>query len=286
MTNLTTVSDNTLQRAALRCLMIDDPIAKCEATHALARAVHDGSWGGKPGNEVAERVLVPGRPSRPELLKPSQLRKRGLGSAAGRASFYHALAHIEFNAINLALDAVYRFTGLPPEYAANWLQVADDEARHFLMLDEQLASLGFSYGIFPAHNNLWEMALRTDFDPMVRMALVPRVLEARGLDVAPGMIEKLEAVGDSRGADILRTILREEVEHVRIGNRWFLYHCEQRGLEPRATFRSFLREHTRGFLTGPFNDKYRKQAGFTDAELEDLREIEAEFVAELSAGLH
>ncbi|MEM6985507.1 MAG: ferritin-like domain-containing protein [Pseudomonadota bacterium] len=279
------MTEHTLQRAAWQCLMIDDPVEKCLATQTLAQSVADGYWRERLGAERAVPAPVPGRPPKPELVAPSEVRKRGPGSVAGRAALYHALAHIEFNAINLSLDAVYRFTGLPYAFASDWMRVADDEARHFSMLTEHLASLGFAYGDFPAHNNLWEMALRTDFDPMVRMALVPRVLEARGLDVAPGMIEKLDATGDSRGADILRIILREEVEHVRIGNRWFLYHCEQRALDPRETFRALLREHTRGFLTGPFNDAYRKQAGFTDAELADLREIELEFIEQVKSGL-
>ncbi len=279
------INDMSLQAAAGRCLMIDDPIEKCDAAEQLARSVSAGEWRDKLGTDSVSSTPIPGRPARPELVEPRAVRKRGPGSVEGRAGLYHALAHIEFNAINLALDAVYRFVGLPHDFAADWMRVAEDEARHFRMLVAHLELLGYGYGDMPAHNNLWEMAVRTDFDPMVRMALVPRVLEARGLDVAPGMIDKLDAVGDSRGADILRIILEEEVEHVRIGNRWFLYHCEQRGLEPRSTFRELLRAHTRGFLTGPFNDAYRKQAGFTDAELDDLREIEREFVEQVDAGL-
>lgn len=279
------MTDKSLQAAAGRCLMIADPLAKCAATQALAREVENRDWVDRLGRDPVDSTPVPGRPAKPELVDSREVRKRGPGSVEGRAGLYHALAHIEFNAINLALDAVYRFTDLPHAYAADWVRVADDEARHFQMLVAHLDTLGYRYGDMPAHNNLWEMAVRTDFDPMVRMALVPRVLEARGLDVAPGMIEKLDAVGDPRGADILRTILEEEVEHVRIGNRWFLYHCEQRGLDPRETFRELLRSHTRGFLTGPFNDAYRKQAGFTDAELADLREIEQEFIEQIAAGL-
>lgn len=279
------MAEPTLQAAALACLMTGDPVEKCRAVRALAASVSAGAWDERPGDAVPDRLSVPGRPDKPELVHPAAVKKRGPGSAVGRASLYHALAHIEFNAINLALDAVYRFTGLPRRFAADWMRVADDESRHFQMLTDHLAESGYAYGDFPAHNNLWEMAVRTDFDPMVRMALVPRVLEARGLDVAPGMIDKLEAVGDPRGAAILRVILQDEVEHVRIGNRWFLHHCEARALDPRATFRDLLRRHTRGFLTGPFNERYRKQAGFTDAELADLRDIEAEFVAQVRDGL-
>jgi len=230
----------------------------------------------------AERTQVPGRPDKPELVHPRDVPRRGLGTPAGKAAFYHAIAHIEFNAINLGLDAVYRFAHqMPDQYTTDWLQVAADEARHFCMLAEHLATLDGGYGDSLAHNNLWEMALRTDHDVMVRMALVPRVLEARGLDVAPGMIDKLKHLGDPRGAEILEVILREEVEHVSVGNRWYLSECESRGLDPKTTFRELLLEHTRGFLSGPFNEKYRKQAGFTDAELEDLRELEAQFAEEL-----
>ncbi|MGB0867239.1 MAG: ferritin-like domain-containing protein [Granulosicoccaceae bacterium] len=261
--------------------MTADPVAKVTATHEIFRRFNGGELQLDTEFEPP-RIEVPGRPEKPRLVHPRDVPRRGLGSEAGQIAFYHAIAHIEFNAINLGLDAVVRFAAqMPLEFSRDWLQVADDEARHFQMLTGHLERFGAAYGDHVAHNNLWEMALRTDFDVMVRMALVPRVLEARGLDVAPGMIDKLRHLGDQQGADVLTVILEEEVEHVSIGNRWFLSLCEQRGLEPHATFRELLREHTRGFLSGPFNDKYRKQAGFSDQELDDLRELEAQFASEL-----
>lgn len=270
-----------LQRRAFEALMTVGPKEKVEVVKALVRDYEAGELEADEGFEP-ERIEVPGRPARPQLVHPRDVPRRGLGSTAGRAAFYHALAHIEFNAINLGLDAVYRFAmQMPAEFARDWLQVAADEARHFEMLSAHLGCLGAAYGDNTAHNNLWEMALRTDHDAMVRMALVPRVLEARGLDVAPGMIDKLKHLGDTDGADILALILEEEVGHVAIGNRWYLALCEERGLDPQPTFRSLLLEHTRGFLSGPFNDKYRKQAGFSDQELADLRELEAQFAGEL-----
>ena len=274
--------NNHLQLQAHAALMTADPVAKVRVVHELMARFERGELELDTGFEP-EHIEIPGRPDAPALVHPRDVPRRGLGSTQGRVAFYHALAHIEFNAINLGLDAVYRFAApMPLAFSRDWLRVAADEARHFEMLTGHLARLGAGYGDSTAHNNLWEMALRTDHDSMVRMALVPRVLEARGLDVAPGMIDKLKHLGDSQGAEILTVILNEEVEHVAIGNRWYLALCEERGLEPHSTFKGLLREHTRGFLSGPFNDKYRKQAGFTDQELADLRELEAQFASEMS----
>lgn len=270
-----------LQEEAYAALMTVDPFEKILAVEELQRMHARGDLICQP-DFITCRTEVPGRPAFPQLVHPREVPRRGLGSVAGQIAFFHALAHIEFNAINLGIDAVYRFAPqMPEEYVGDWLSVAADEARHFQMLNQHLVSLGSYYGASCAHNNLWEMAVRTDFDVMVRMALVPRVLEARGLDVAPGMIDRLRHLGDHLGADIISTILEEEVGHVAIGNRWFLHQCEQRALDPQPTFRELLRQHTRGFLSGPFNDKYRKQAGFSDRELQDLREMEAQFASEL-----
>jgi uncharacterized ferritin-like protein (DUF455 family) len=182
----------------------------------------------------------------------------------------HAIAHIEFNAINLALDAAYRFRDMPPEYHGDWLSVAADEARHFRLLQDRLAELGISYGDFPAHNGLWEMAEKTADRCLVRMALVPRVLEARGLDVTPGMIERLAAAGDHATVAVLRVILAEEVRHVAIGTRWFRYCCEREGLEPSATFLDLLERRHAGTVRGPFNLEARYAAGFSRQEMAAL----------------
>ena len=213
---------------------------------------------------------MPGRPPRPRLVHPRDVPRRGFGSAEGRAAFIHAVAHIEFNAIDLAWDAVYRFRGMPDAYYADWIGVAADEARHFAMLRTRLRALGHDYGDFDAHNGLWEMAEETVGDGLARMALVPRVLEARGLDVTPGMIVKLRQLRDDATADILEVILRDEVAHVAAGSRWFRWHCDRAGVEPHATFRDLLRRHARDVLHGPFNLEARAAAGFDADELEAL----------------
>ncbi len=188
----------------------------------------------------------------------------------------HAVAHIEFNAINLAWDAVYRFRGMPDAYYRDWASCAHDEARHFAMLSTRLAELGHAYGDFDAHNGLWEMAEKTAHRDTARMALVPRVLEARGLDVTPGMIDRLRGVGDERTIAILDVILREEVVHVAAGTRWFRWCCERDGLEPRETFLDLLRDYMGRNLRGPFNREARIQAGFDEAELDQLTALALE----------
>jgi uncharacterized ferritin-like protein (DUF455 family) len=177
------------------------------------------------------------------------------------------VAHIEFNAINLAWDAVARFAGLPEQYYLDWASVAADEARHFLMLQQRLVELGHAYGDFPAHNGLWEMALLTADDHVARMALVPRVLEARGLDVTPPMIDKLRHHGDHATVACLEVILAEEVGHVAIGTRWFHWACLQRGIEPEATFRLLVSQHAAAAVRGPFNVAARHRAGFSAGEM-------------------
>ncbi|MDX1555055.1 MAG: ferritin-like domain-containing protein, partial [Xanthomonadales bacterium] len=214
-------------------------------------------------------VDTPGRPGQPRLVDPSSLPRRRLGSESGRAALIHAIAHIEFNAINLALDAAHRFRDLPESFTMEWISVAADEARHFQMLEQRLSDLGKRYGDFPAHNGLWEMAVRTAGSCLERMALVPRVLEARGLDVTPGMIQRLQDAGDHETVAVLQVILEEEVRHVAIGSHWFRYCCERAGLEPLPTFVELLDRHF-GRPRGPFNIDARLLAGFTAEELEML----------------
>ena len=215
-------------------------------------------------------IRMPGRPARPALVHPRDLPRRGFGSHEGRAAFVHSIAHIEFNAIDLAWDAAYRFRGMPADYYADWVRIADDEARHFVLLRERLRAFGHDYGDFDAHNGLWEMCEKTSHDGLDRMALVPRVLEARGLDVTPGMIAKLRGLGDDDTADILEVILREEVAHVAAGSRWFRWHCAQRGIEPEPKFRELLAGYARAVLHGPFNVEARSAAGFSAEEIEAL----------------
>lgn len=263
-------SDN-LHLAAAACLACADPDEKLRLTAVAAQAHAAGALCAGPG-VAAQAIGEPGRPSRPRLVLPRDVPQRGLGSEEGRAALVHAVAHIEFNAINLAWDAVYRFRDMPEAYYADWVGVAADEARHFALLRARLRELGHDYGDFDAHNGLWQMARKTAHSCLARMALVPRVLEARGLDVTPGMIARLRGVDDNRTADILEVILREEVAHVAAGSHWFAWCCEREGREPRATFNDLLREHARGVLRGPFNEAARLQAGFSAGELAWIRE--------------
>lgn len=222
----------------------------------------------------AEPIGEAGRPEQPELVPPRRLRRRPKGTQEGRIALIHALAHIEFNAVNLAWDAVYRFRGLPRAYYADWVRIAGEEAYHFRLLRGRLRDLGSDYGSLPAHAGLWTMAVKTAADPMLRMALVPRVLEARGLDVTPGMIDRLRAENDGTTADILEIILADEIGHVAAGTHWFRYLCGARGLDPEATFFELVERHFEGRLRGPFHQAARRKAGFTSNELARLARIE------------
>lgn len=259
----------SLFSAARSCLDARGPEEKAALT---AEAARDWSAGRlRLADEAAvEPIGEPGRPERPRLVPPRELASRGLGSAEGRAALIHAVAHIELNAIDLAWDAVYRFRGLPDAYYADWVQVAREEAYHLSLMRERLQALGRDYGDLPAHNGLWEAARLTAGDPLRRMALVPRVLEARGLDVTPGMIERLRAAGDPGTAAYLGVILRDEVGHVAVGSRWFRYLCAQRQLDPTPTYLGLVEAEMRGVIRGPLNREARRAGGFSDAELQGL----------------
>ncbi len=260
---------NELRRAALECLRTRTPEAKCECTAEVVAALADGRMGVEPASRLPV-PLRPGRPARPVLVPPTQVPRRRPGSVAGRIALVHAIAHIEFNAIDLAWDAVARFEGMPEAFYRDWTRVAGEEARHFRMLSDRLQALGAAYGDLPAHDGLWEMAMATRHDVLERMALVPRVLEARGLDVTPGMIERLRVAGDLETVAALEVILKEEVGHVAIGSRWFRFCCEQRGLEPRETFRRLLRQKMQGRVKPPLHREARCAAGFSEEELDAL----------------
>ncbi|MCE7033260.1 ferritin-like domain-containing protein [Lysobacter sp. GX 14042] len=262
----------SLFEAARACLDAASVAAKLDATFAATAAFGRGELVVPDDAPAPEPVRMPGRPARPQLVHPRGLPRRGLGSVQGRAAFIHAIAHIEFNAIDLAWDAVYRFRGMPAQYYADWVSCARDEARHFAMLQARLRTMGHAYGDFDAHNGLWEMAEKTAHDGLARMALVPRVLEARGLDVTPGMIRRLQDVGDTATVEILEVILREEVAHVAAGSRWFRWYCERAGVAPLPTFRRLLAEYARAVLYGPFNHEARSRAGFSADELRMLEE--------------
>ena len=263
--------DSLIQRAR-QCLEICDPDQKVAFTHYTTRQWQDGLLVLKSEIEPdPQAVPVPGRPELPVLVAPRNVSRRKAGTLEGQQALVHAICHIEFNAINLALDAIYRFRDMPEAYYADWLKVADEEAYHFSLLRERLQQLGCDYGDFDAHNGLWEMACKTDHDVMVRMALVPRVLEARGLDVTPGMMQRLRSAGDHRTVSLLEIILRDEIGHVAVGSRWFEYCCEQRGLKSEAVFQQLLDEYMKGYIKGPFFEEARKQAGFTEQEINMLK---------------
>ena len=269
-----------LYEKTFACLMQRDPAEKQKMVSQLREEWQQGKLVRNDSSSTStltstlsstpNAIPVPGRPDKPDLLNPSELKQRKLGSELGRATLVHAILHIEFNAINLALDAVYRFRDMPEEYYSDWLKVAAEEAYHFSLLEKRLADLGYSYGDFSAHNGLWEMVLKTDHDVLIRMALVPRVLEARGLDVTPGMIERLLQTGDNQTVNILRIILSDEIGHVAIGSRWFKFCCENKGLNPEETFRELLIEYMGKGLNGPFHEEARLQAGFSQEEINEL----------------
>ena len=269
------IDEPDIHFAAQACIAVGDPAEKVELTQRTASAFKTGELAPDVAASTPDAIKPPGRPLRPRLVQPRDVAHRGLGSIEGRAAFVHAIAHIEFNAINLAWDAVYRFRSMPAEFYADWVSVASDEARHFAMLRERLQQLGHDYGDFDAHNGLWEMAEKTAHSCRERMALVPRVLEARGLDVTPGMIVRLRTVGDDATANILEVILSEEVAHVAAGSHWFRWCCEHDGIEsggidPDMEFARLIALHARGAVRGPFNLDARSAAGFSAAEMELL----------------
>ena len=256
-----------LRTRALTCLLECDPAAKVRMVLELAAHQRNGDWSVDADAALTAPAGIPGRPSKPDLVPPLQVGRRSMATNEGRAMLVHALAHIEFNAINLALDALWRFPGLPDAYYTDWLRVAKEEATHFDMLSKHLATLGHAYGDFPAHNSLWEMVEKTSGDVVARMALVPRTLEARGLDAIPPLRAKLAQAGDLAAAAILDILLVEEEGHVEIGNRWFFHLCAQQGLEPMATYDELTLRYKAPVLKGPFNIEARRRAGFSEAEL-------------------
>jgi uncharacterized ferritin-like protein (DUF455 family) len=256
-----------LRHRALEVLSLDDPAAKALAARALldARDAHLDTEA-----VLQEPPTLPGRPARPLLVPPEQVPRRSPFTPEGRSALLHAVAHIEFNAINLALDAVWRFPSMPGEFYRDWLRVAGEEALHFTLLREHLRTLGHDYGDFDAHDGLWAMTDKTRHDIVARMALVPRTLEARGLDATPPMQAKLRRAGDLRAVEILDVILRDEVGHVAIGNRWYRWLCERDGLDPLAHYSLLAQRHGAPRLKPPFNRAARLAAGFSEGELSEL----------------
>jgi uncharacterized ferritin-like protein (DUF455 family) len=270
VTSMAESSAGCARSDALGILLETDPSAKAQAVQALYARVRDGAAHWNPPRVIGEPPGLPGRPARPELVEPRKLGRRSMQSEQGRAVLLHALAHIEFNAINLALDAIWRFADMPAAFYDDWLKVAAEEAHHFSLLSARLAGFGHAYGDFPAHDGLWDMCERTRGDVLARMALVPRTLEARGLDASPPIRARLQQAGDHASAAILDVILRDEIGHVLIGNRWFRYLCERAQLEPHETYLRLADEYHAPRLRGPFNFDARRAAGFDEAELAAL----------------
>jgi uncharacterized ferritin-like protein (DUF455 family) len=263
------IAIKTLAEGAAAILNAADPVRKVALSRALA-----ARW--RAGDLAIGRAspkLRPARPERPVLRPPRDMpRRRNFGSLTGRVALLHALAHIELNAIDLAWDLVARFgdPGLPRAFFDDWLGVAAEEAEHFHLLSTRLAGLGSAYGALPAHDGLWEAASATAHDVIARLAIVPLVLEARGLDVTPAMILRLERAGDGESAAILARIYRDEIGHVAVGVRWFELLCRERGLDPQAVFHDRVRRYFTGALKPPFNRAARDQAGFPAAYYEPL----------------
>jgi uncharacterized ferritin-like protein (DUF455 family) len=255
-----------LRLQALAALRIEAPQVKVDAVRALRRDA-------RAGLHVDVRAVLappphlPGRPLRPVLVPPGRVPRRGTQTVHGRAALIHAIAHIEFNAINLALDAIWRFPALPHDYYYEWLGVAAEEAHHFTLLRDHLRTLGHDYGDFAAHDGLWAMAEKTRDDPIARMALVPRLLEARGLDVTPAMQARLVRADDRRAVAILDIILADEVGHVAIGNRWYRRLCAAAGFDPVAHEAALFARYAAPRPRPPFNFPARRAAGFTEEEV-------------------
>lgn len=254
-------------------LLSDSPDEKCRLTdeaYALVSKMERTTDDAAPPLDFR----YAGRPAKPHLVAPSQLTPRKMNTPEGYAAMLHSIAHIEFNAINLALDAAYRFRTLPFAFVRDWVRVAKEEVYHFRLMRDRLRAFGFDYGDFEAHGHLWDMAYKTAYDPLLRMALVPRVLEARGLDVTPGIRAKVEQRGDSETCGVLDIIYRDEVGHVRIGNDWYQYLCRARGLEPVSLFRSLISRYDMFVFRGYVNIEARERAGFSRFELAMLEDFE------------
>ena len=259
-------SPQSLRRSALALLCTADPDAKAAGARALElRGLPVGA-----AEQLSEPPGIPGRPARPELVPHTALRTRSVQTREGHAALLHALAHIEFNAINLALDMAWRFGGMPDAFYRDWLTVAREEALHFCLLRDHLQTLGVRYGDLPAHNALWEMAEKTRGDLLARLALVPRTLEARGLDASPEVKKKLLSAGDTAGADILDIILRDEIGHVAIGNHWYREVCRERGVDFLTVHEQLAQQYRAPRPRGPFNLSARRAAGFDERELAAL----------------
>jgi uncharacterized ferritin-like protein (DUF455 family) len=252
----------SVAEAARAVLLAAEPMEKVRAARLAARQWRSGRLTFRFDVKMPER---PARLARPELLAPGRMPRRGRGgSERGRIALLHALAHIEFGAIDLAFDIAGRFgADFPPEFVSDWFAVGADEAMHFALLDRRLKALGSSYGALPAHDGLWEAAEKTGGDVLARLAVVPMVMEARGLDVTPATVERFEAAGDVRSAAVLHRIYRDEIRHVATGTTWFTRAAESRGFSPVNHWQALVKHHCLGALKPPFNNSARDEAGLS-----------------------
>jgi len=276
-----------LYQQAKNCFLTNDPDEKLALSLDIVGAWDAGSLEWKDGDsllhEMPQQFSVPGRMDKPVLVEPNKVKNRGFKSVQQRASLIHALAHIELTAVNLAWDSVYRYRGMPREYYDDWIKCAGEETQHFYLLRNSLRDMGYDYGDFPAHDELWQMAVTTADDLMARMAIVHRVLEARALDVVPFSVGKFRGAGDRKTADSLVIIANDEIGHVNAGSRWFRYRCEQEQLDPDKMFFTLMRKYLKSTPKGPFNREARIKAGFSLAEMQELERLDAEYKQSKSA---
>ena len=259
-----------LRAQCLKALAADDLNQKLNQVQAIYESFKSHQIKIDAKADIKHTYHLPGAPPKPDIVAPRLVEKRSASTQHGKLIFIHALAHIEFSAINLALDIIWRFKNLPEQFYSDWLQIAYEEQAHFNLLNSYLKKFGLAYGSFNAHNSLWEMAERTSHDLIHRLALIPRTMEARGLDAVPEIRDRFKQIQDERAVEILEIILRDEIGHVLIGNRWYGWLCAQRGVDAIETYASLARQYKAPAMRGPFNLDARRAAGFSEAELDAL----------------
>lgn len=273
-----------LYQEAKNCFLTTDPDEKLALSLDVASAWDGGLLEWQDGDPLLQepplQLNQPGRLDKPVLVEVNKVKNRGFKSIQQRASLIHSLAHIELTAVNLAWDSVYRYRHLPKEYYDDWVQTAREETQHFYLLRQSLRDMGYDYGDFPAHNELWQMAVTTADDLMARMAIVHRVLEARALDVVPFSVEKFRGIGDRQTADSLVIIANDEIGHVNSGTRWFRYRCEQEQVDADKMFFTLMQKYLKSTPKGPFNREARMKAGFSLAEMQELERLDAQYKQE------
>lgn len=257
---------------AYQCLAASNLEDKLTLSSTATEKIFEGNVNFYKQEKIIE-LVEPGRPDKPVLIPPKDVPRRKIKSDEGKAAMVHAFAHIEFNAINLAWDLIYRFQDMPVEFYQDWAHVAAEETKHFKLLQNNLKDMQYDYGDFPAHDGLWTIAEKTKHDILLRLAVVPRIMEARGLDVTPSLIERFRNIGDDKIVDILEIIYEEEIGHVNLGSKWYSYICNKRQQKPEETFKNIIKEFLPSVKTKKINHEARLMAGFTKAELDCLEKI-------------